>query len=1066
MTRWLAVLLLLGAAGAAGAAAADDACATLTAPAVSAAISGPESRAAVQAGLRAAFGEDARDLSDGVIGPVTLSFLAQLCQQVPLAEGTEPVAGTLDLAREYAALGAAQDDWTLRLADPALLAGLAPFDRRRLRLAGPPATSAAALADAPELTGCAVLATAELGLDAAGLATTHASLAALSAADPDLGPADAALAETEAGPETRAALARACTLYPAARPEELVAELGAYAALAAAIPDALPTLASPDFARWLEASQAVRMGRLLGTVPAVVRLLADYRAEVGPAPAIDLADCGAAPEAVPTWFAFEPADLERLAARASLAAALAPLAEQRFADRDGLLAAVNGVLGVGAPDCAARRVAAAVARHETAATVFALDPAGLQQLALAPDLGDVLPALAPFATVEAASREALEAGIEAAIRGSVRAAAGAAATQAADAAAAAAEDVTPSPDLPAPGMPAAAAAAPPAEEFAITETSLLTLQAAVPDDAMLEAISASPYRPLESRDLVRSDMLNLLQPVATGVAEDRTRAHLEAVLPTIRMRWRLADRAIADLAADPAFAAVPPAALVALGDLAGIAYPDQRLFEQALASLPTALDDATRRAVVDIARKRVDEPYARRQVAPVAADCGCNVERRPNSHVYGFYPFWAYAADAGTPPPQVDFDLVGRVAFDGLLLDGQGLLNYAAHWDDAAATFTASAHRHQAKVDLAIRIRGWQDWSEDAARLAASNVVEEMTRSRPPSRLVRTAGTLGRLDRFLDRDPDGVTLIVEGYSGTPGTQDVDKLVAFVRTVAAGIADRGLAINLAFDIPLLDPATAGAPLFQDLRSLLVNVAEPDRRVVDNVLVFLERPTTRSKKLLRTRVESSFKGEERIQVLRALIPVVPPGANAPLGPQQADGAVEVATAAANSYGQFHDDIVYFQDNFDGIGFWPAPAVGATLPDGAPDLAAALVGERYYGWTPPLVPARLQPAVRGTVDAACALVCPNRLLFYAAGTATGGLAAAVGLLSLYSGRSRTAARRLLLVPLLLLLLLAILLVTAACDTDSRSWSVLALAALMLLTSGSIAFHWYERRVDGPMP
>jgi hypothetical protein len=196
------------------------------------------------------------------------------------------------------------------------------------------------------------------------------------------------------------------------------------------------------------------------------------------------------------------------------------------------------------------------------------------------------------------------------------------------------------------------------------------------------------------------------------------------------------------------------------------------------------------------------------------------------------------------------------------------------------------------------------------------------------------------------------------------------------------------------------------------------------------------------------------------------VVPPGANAPLGPQQADGGVEVATAAADSYGQFHDDIVYFQDNFDGIGFWPAPAVGATLADGSPALAAALVGERYYGWTPPLVPARLQPAVLGTVDAACAVVCPNRLLFYAAGTATGGLAVAVGVLSLYSGRSRGIARRLLLVPLLLLLLLAILIVTAACDTDSRSWSVLALAALMLLTSGSIAFHWYERRVDGPMP
>ena len=203
-----------------------------------------------------------------------------------------------------------------------------------------------------------------------------------------------------------------------------------------------------------------------------------------------------------------------------------------------------------------------------------------------------------------------------------------------------------------------------------------------------------------------------------------------------------------------------------------------------------------------------------------------------------------------------------------------------------------------------------------------------------------------------------------------------------------------------------------------------------------------------------------------MLRALIPVVPPGANAPLEPHQSDGLVELATSATNSYGQFRDDIVYFQDNFDGIGFWPAPVAGATLPDGSPDLAADLVAARYYAWVPPLVPRAYEALVRDGVDGACALICPNRLLFYLAGAATGGLAAAVAVLSLYSGRSRTVAHRLFLVPALLMLLLAILVATAACDTDSRSWSVLALLGLMMLTSGSVVFHWYERRVDGPMP
>ncbi len=49
-------------------------------------------------------------------------------------------------------------------------------------------------------------------------------------------------------------------------------------------------------------------------------------------------------------------------------------------------------------------------------------------------------------------------------------------------------------------------------------------------------------------------------------------------------------------------------------------------------------------------------------------------------------------------------------------------MNYAAQWKDAAATFTASAHRHHAGVDLAIRLHGWRDWSEDATRQAAAAV--------------------------------------------------------------------------------------------------------------------------------------------------------------------------------------------------------------------------------------------------------------------------------------------------------------------------------------------------------
>ena len=201
-----------------------------------------------------------------------------------------------------------------------------------------------------------------------------------------------------------------------------------------------------------------------------------------------------------------------------------------------------------------------------------------------------------------------------------------------------------------------------------------------------------------------------------------------------------------------------------------------------------------------------------------------------------------------------------------------------------------------------------------------------------------------------------------------------------------------------------------------------------------------------------------------MLRAVIPVVPPGANALIDHQQVAGLE--TTSDANSYGQFVDDLVYFQDNFDGIGFWPAPAVGATLPDGSPDRMAELVAARYYAWDLPMVPKRYEPQVRGAVEGACSLVCPNRIAVYLTAVAAAGMGVVVTALSYYSGRTRMLARRLLVVPILLLVILGLMAITVACDPGSRSWSPLTILALMALVCGSIVFHWYERRVDGPMP
>jgi hypothetical protein len=74
------------------------------------------------------------------------------------------------------------------------------------------------------------------------------------------------------------------------------------------------------------------------------------------------------------------------------------------------------------------------------------------------------------------------------------------------------------------------------------------------------------------------------------------------------------------------------------------------------------------------------------------------------------------------------------------------------------------------------------------------------------------------------------------------------------------------------------------------------------------VILEEPTTDAKKLLRTIVEMHFHGEDRKDMLRKIIPVIRTGRYIVEDPGRLH--------------QFQDDVIYFEDNFDGIGLWPLP------------------------------------------------------------------------------------------------------------------------------------------------
>ena len=116
---------------------------------------------------------------------------------------------------------------------------------------------------------------------------------------------------------------------------------------------------------------------------------------------------------------------------------------------------------------------------------------------------------------------------------------------------------------------------------------------------------------------------------------------------------------------------------------------------------------------------------------------------------------------------------------------------------------------------------------------------------------------------------------------------------------------------------------------DLRPLLIEQSDDEEKIVDKVLVFLKRPTSEAKKLLRTRLEKGkYYGAERPEVLRSIIPIVPPSGHQFVKRQQPKG--QGSNSSDKDYSQFIDDVAYFNDNFGGIGFWPVPLLGGETPE----------------------------------------------------------------------------------------------------------------------------------------
>lgn len=1079
----------------------------------------------VQRGLRTAYLDPNRFLTDGRLGTYTRGKLVDLCTDVPRPAGQDTVRSTLQLAENYAAMDRSVSNWARMLFDMVLLNG-----------DGEPAQDA---------LGVRLAATIPMKTMVLGRQATPYNCADPSGALANFPDGARALATlTRLYPEK--SVVQICQMMPVAGGvaewQFAMARLGQIST--GARTGALEVLNSGAFLSWVDQNRENRLRRLAGTMPAVLALLDEYDQLGGGTPgATKYAGGPCSPpriEETLTFYALDQNDVDNFDFLVSLRPKLEAFSAEQpsFDSPQALWRALEPVLSEDLDSCIVAEIEKLVKGPDKLALSFLMRPAALDALMARTELETALPLLTELEPLRTATRAEFIERIKAGLEGVQQDLIGEDVSAAADTMAAASEPAAPITDTALIELDDEFDGEPeePTALISVTDATDQAVESAIENPELAEALRNTPMLDATVPELIRSQARVALQDTAALLAQRQVEQQITLIEPAVTSQWALTEQLIAEILAMPFVEATIADATAdgvqnRLTPLVGVSYPSFRLFNEALETVSNEADKVAfskfvTERIIDKAQKTVSNPQAAREMAPLQIeDCQCAPERQTDDlTVYGFYPFWlaptradaleAEAIAAGrlepdeTPPQeqtQINFGTFDQIAFYGLEFradeNGKVILKNRERWREARQTFVNSAHQFRARADLAFDLRDWMSWSEGDIDGVVEDITEEMGRF-DRLRGFELAHFGEAIPTLFDRpQPDGVTLIFHDYQGFElGPEEMKTMIRIIKLVYESLPNRDrLAINVAFDFELVREIEVNGqvvfetildkPVFDELLELVeerpyvladedqtaadFNPASLDRataRIVDKILLFLERPTTRSKKGLRFRMEQGlFQGELRRQVLRSIIPVLPPAGHKEIRTSVKDNDPDQSRPP--EFSQLEDDVVYFKDNFSGIGFWPVPApLSSTAAQADPVIAAetakinTLIAKHFNV-------AVLPPALAmfsGPVERVCTFACPNRA---AIGLAAMALFAGLVLLtwrSFYSGWVDQIAFRFMTIGAVWIgniILLATLFMLANCDPHSNTANVLM--ALLIAVLGLLIFYNFIQRLkNGPPP
>lgn len=525
----------------------------------------------------------------------------------------------------------------------------------------------------------------------------------------------------------------------------------------------------------------------------------------------------------------------------------------------------------------------------------------------------------------------------------------------------------------------------------------MPLPDAPPEPAAAAASAPTPAPPedLEWSDAQQTQLEALLQPVMR--VEYPTRSLFEAAVDTqvCAQAWQLIVHEAQRLKQQPPssseFARIcPPALATALSALAPASAPPKSAAASAPpaapASSPVAMTQpvawrdlpgwlmpASLRQWLVVAAAR-DKPLLPVKPLPWSATASCNCAApRLQQPLYAVYPVWQ--AD-GPQPQTIDFGLVNRISYLALPFGDDQVL-HPSGWTDTQTAFIRTARRYETRIDFGFHQSDWRFLATEPASEREAQVqrlVNQVPRQTRELLDTPLPGLEARAKAWLpgfgqvQRMGDGVTVFFDQLPDARREPELAQRFAdfyprFVQGLAKAMVEnrsRQYAINLVMtDVQMADKQ--GAFDVAKLFALLKSVEAPevvDNRIVETnsdyvrknnielrFLVLLTEPTSAHAKALRLLIgnNNALNESERRIFLRSVVPLL-------LLPQE-------------SLQHYRDDLIYVQDNFGGVGFWPAPLTGQQF-----NAQQAQALRTTFGPDPGT----------GVGDALCSIVCPNRWLF----------------------------------------------------------------------------------------